>query len=54
MARIPVGSEDQALLSYARKVTETPSLVDSGDTEKLRSAGWDDQAIWEITALIFF
>lgn len=44
----------RALLSYAGKLTESPSMVDSGDMEKLRNAGWDDQAIWEITSLISF
>lgn len=47
-------AKTRALLSYASKLTETPSMVDSEDTEKLRSAGWDDQAIWEITALASF
>jgi alkylhydroperoxidase family enzyme len=42
------------LLSYAGKLTESPSMVDSTDMEKLRSAGWDDQATWELTALISF
>ena len=44
----------RALLSYGSKLTETPSMVDSADMEELRSAAWDDQAIWEITALISF
>jgi alkylhydroperoxidase family enzyme len=44
----------RALLSYGSKLTETPGMVDSGDMEKLRNARWDDQAIWEITALISF
>lgn len=47
-------AKTRALLSYASKLTETPSMVDSEDTEKLRSAGWDDKAIWEITALASF
>ncbi len=45
-------AKTRALLSYAGKLTEAPSIVDSGHIEKLRSAGWNDQAIWEITALI--
>ena len=44
----------RALLSYASKLTETPSMVDSGETGKLRSAGWNEKAIWEITALVSF
>jgi len=42
------------LLSYASKLTETPSLVVSHDMASLRDAGWDDRAIWEITALVSF
>jgi alkylhydroperoxidase family enzyme len=39
----------RALLSYASKLTETPSLVGREDTELLQRAGWNEQAIWEIT-----
>ncbi len=42
----------RALLGYAKKLTETPSLVDDADIEALRSAGWDEQGIYEATALI--
>ncbi|MGW8181219.1 MAG: carboxymuconolactone decarboxylase family protein, partial [bacterium] len=44
----------KALLRYASKLTETPSLVDRDDIELLRDAGWSEQAIWEITALVSF
>lgn len=44
----------RALLSYASKLTETPSLVDKDDIRSLRSVGWSEQEIWEITALISF
>jgi alkylhydroperoxidase family enzyme len=47
-------AKTRVLLSYASKLTETPNMVDSGDTENLRSAGWNEQAIWEITALASF
>lgn len=43
-----------ALLRYASKLTETPSLVSEEDTASLRDAGWDDRAIWEIAALVAF
>lgn len=47
-------SKTRALLRYASKLTETPSLVDDKDIGLLRDAGWNEQAIWEITALAAF
>lgn len=44
----------RALLGYASKLTETPSMIDAGDTDRLREAGWSEKAIWEITALTSF
>jgi uncharacterized protein YciW len=42
----------RALLSYAKKLTEEPSMVEDADVEALRAAGWDEQGIYEATALI--
>jgi alkylhydroperoxidase family enzyme len=42
------------LLRYASKLTESPSLVSVQDIEALKECGWNDRAIWEITALISF
>lgn len=44
----------RALLSYAKKLTEEPEMVEDPDIEALRSAGWDERAIYEATALISF
>ena len=44
----------RAMLSYASKLTETPSFVNKDDMEKLKAAGWSERAIWEITALTSF
>ncbi|MGH2493926.1 MAG: hypothetical protein ACRDIV_04415 [Ktedonobacteraceae bacterium] len=44
----------RALLTYAKKLTETPSLIDDDDLDALRTAGWDERAIYEATALIAF
>jgi alkylhydroperoxidase family enzyme len=44
----------KALLSYASKLTETPSLMSEEDTSVLAKAGWSEKAIWEMTALISF
>jgi alkylhydroperoxidase family enzyme len=42
------------LLRYASKLTETPSFVNEEDIAALRECGWDETAIWEITALTSF
>jgi uncharacterized peroxidase-related enzyme len=47
-------SETRALLAYASKLTETPSLVSEEDIRLLANSGWTEKAIWEITALISF
>ncbi len=44
----------RALLGYAKKLTETPCLVNDADIEAMRSAGWDEQGLYEGTALISF
>lgn len=44
----------RALLSYASKLTEAPMMLDDSDFDTLRSAGWDDDGIYEATALISF
>ena len=42
----------RALLSYAKKLTEEPSMVEDADVDALRAAGWDERAIYEATALV--
>ena len=47
-------SKTRALLRYATKLTEAPSLLDDSDFVALREAGWNDQGIYEATALTAF
>lgn len=47
-------AETRALLRFASKLTETPSLVTKDDIELLKESGWSDRAIWEVTALTSF
>lgn len=47
-------SKSKALLDYASKLTEAPNLIDNHNIELLKEAGWNDNEIWEITALISF
>ena len=42
----------RTLLTYAKKLTEEPSMVEDEDVEALREAGWDEDGIYEATALI--
>jgi alkylhydroperoxidase family enzyme len=42
------------MLRYASKLTEMPSLVTDEDISALKESGWDEKAIWEITALTSF
>ncbi len=41
-----------ALLAYAKKLTQEPSMVEDPDIEALRKAGWDERGIYEATALV--
>ncbi len=47
-------SKTRALLTYAKKLTETPAAVEDADFEALRDAGWDEDGIYQATALISF
>lgn len=47
-------SKTHALLGLAEKLTEAPGMLEDADFDGLRAAGWDDQAIYEATALIAF
>jgi alkylhydroperoxidase family enzyme len=44
----------RALLGYATTLTQRPSRLEDSDIEDLRAAGWDEQGIYEATALIAF
>jgi alkylhydroperoxidase family enzyme len=35
-------------------LTESPNFIDADDTESMKAAGWDDQGIYEATALISY
>ena len=44
----------RTLLGYVSKLTESPSTIDDADIDALRSAGWDEDEIWQATALASF
>ena len=45
-------SKTRALLNYASKLTEAPSLVNKEEIDQLMDAGWGEDEVWEATALI--
>ena len=47
-------TKTRALLTYAKKLTETPAAVDEAAFEALRTAGWDERGIYQASALISF
>lgn len=44
----------RALLAYASKLTDRPAMLEDADFERLRAAGWDEDGIYEATALVGF
>jgi len=42
------------LHSYAKKLSESPDMVEDSDIEALRAAGCNDRGIYEATALVSF
>ncbi len=52
--RYDLDRKTHALLAYAKKLTQEPSMIEDSDIEDLRAAGWDEQGIYEATALVSF
>jgi alkylhydroperoxidase family enzyme len=44
----------RALLTYAKKLTQEPNMVEDSNIDDLRAAGWDERGIYEATALVGF
>ena len=44
-------AKTRALLTYAKKLTDSPAAIEDADIGLMRSAGWDERGIWEATAL---
>ncbi len=42
---------DRVMLAYVEKLTDNPVLVERGDIEALREAGFNDQAILQINLI---
>jgi uncharacterized peroxidase-related enzyme len=49
-----LGTRHRAMLDFAVKVTEASYAITEADREALRKAGFDDRAIWDITAVVGF
>ena len=49
-----LNEKTRALLTYAKKLTHEPDMIEDEDLQALREAGWDEDGIYEATALISF
>ncbi len=49
-----LSARQHAMLDYAVKLSRTPELVDDADRARLTDAGWDDEALWDISAVTAF
>lgn len=47
----PISEKDQLMLDYVVQVTKDATRVSEADHERLRAAGFDDQAILQITLI---
>jgi uncharacterized peroxidase-related enzyme len=50
----PLSSVDQALCTYAEKLTRTPDQMEEADLDRLRQRGLDDRAIHDATQVISY
>lgn len=50
----PLSEKQHAMLDHAVKLSRTPELVDEADHEALRAIGWDEDAIWDMSAVTAF
>jgi alkylhydroperoxidase family enzyme len=47
----PISAQDKAMLEYVVKLTRDATLCSPADHEKLRTAGFDDRGILQITLI---
>ena len=47
----PISEKDRLMLDYVVQVTKDATRVSQADHERLRAAGFDDQAILQITLI---
>jgi uncharacterized peroxidase-related enzyme len=50
-ARAPLSAADRAMLDYVTKLTKDATLITPKDHERLRSVGFDDRGILQITLI---
>lgn len=48
----PIDDRQRAMLDYALKLSLTPELVEEPDREALHAAGFGDEEIWDISAVV--
>jgi uncharacterized peroxidase-related enzyme len=48
---VPLSEADRAMLDYVTQLTEDATRIQKNDHERLRSVGFDDRAILQITLI---
>jgi uncharacterized peroxidase-related enzyme len=49
--KAPISDQDRAMLDYVAKITRDATRIGKDDHERLRSAGFDDKGILQITLI---
>jgi uncharacterized peroxidase-related enzyme len=52
--KAPLDARRRALLDYATRLARTPEVVGPEDAEALRAAGFSDDDVWDIVAIVGF
>lgn len=52
--KAPLDERRRVLLDYAARLARTPERVGPGDAEALRAAGFSDDDVWDIVAIVGF
>ena len=49
--KAPISEQEKVMLDYAVQITRDATRISPGDHDRLRSAGFDDQGILQITLI---
>jgi uncharacterized peroxidase-related enzyme len=52
--KAPLDDRRRALLDYAVRLARTPEEIGPGDAEPLRAAGFSDEDVWDVVAIVGF
>lgn len=50
----PITARQRVMLDFAVRLSTTPELVEEADLDRVRAAGFDDQDLWDLSAITAF